>query len=495
MKKLLLSFAAAACCMSMATADEVTLNVDNATDFVGTLTEETLKDDGTVKAAKHYQPVESFKLGGFDFSFTDGGNSNAPAYYWATSTAKDQQRTVRLYGQNTMAIAAAAGTEITQIVFDLDQNSKKTSMTVDTGTITFDAATPKVITWTGAANAITFTSEGTIRIKGLTVTTGTSTMETLAVPTFTPASGTSFADQLAVTIAAEEGTTVYYTLDGTAPTTESGKYEAPIVLTATTTVKAYAVKEGFNDSPVATATYTKDMVMESIEDIIKAGLTDEETEFTYSGKAAVTYVNGSNLYLRDETASILVYGKLDKTYTQGDVLSGFKGTFKNYYSTYELMANAATFGEPEGTETVEPYVMTIAQITPEDQNEYIIIKNVSYDGTKVTDATGSMTAYNKFNLDFPATETDKDLVALISYYQAKGADAPELQLYPLEFKEPVSVEDIQADRTVLVRGNDIIAPADAEIYSISGARVNANGLATGVYVVRTGDKAHKVMVK
>ena len=48
---------------------------------------------------------------------------------------------------------------------------------------------------------------------------------------------------------------IYYTLDGTVPTKESTKYDAPIVVTAPTTVKAIAVEEGYENSEVATFEY------------------------------------------------------------------------------------------------------------------------------------------------------------------------------------------------------------------------------------------------
>ena len=57
-----------------------------------------------------------------------------------------------------------------------------------------------------------------------------------------------------VTITCEtEDAVIYYTTDGSAPTAESTKYEAPFDVTATVTVKAVATKEGYTDSEVASA--------------------------------------------------------------------------------------------------------------------------------------------------------------------------------------------------------------------------------------------------
>ena len=55
---------------------------------------------------------------------------------------------------------------------------------------------------------------------------------------------------------AEEGTTIYYTTDGSEPTTASAVYSEPFTVSETTTVKAIAVKEGlYNNSEVITAEY------------------------------------------------------------------------------------------------------------------------------------------------------------------------------------------------------------------------------------------------
>lgn len=77
-------------------------------------------------------------------------------------------------------------------------------------------------------------------------------------PTFTPASGTTFTSSKKVTIScATDGATIYYTTDGSTPTTASTKYTGAITITSTTTIKAIAVKDGMDDSSVVTAKYTK----------------------------------------------------------------------------------------------------------------------------------------------------------------------------------------------------------------------------------------------
>jgi Chitobiase/beta-hexosaminidase C-terminal domain/FG-GAP-like repeat len=77
------------------------------------------------------------------------------------------------------------------------------------------------------------------------------------MPTFTPGSGTTFTSALSVSLAdSAPGATIYYTTDGTTPTTSSSVYSGPLTIDATTTVKALAIASGNSQSQVVTATYT-----------------------------------------------------------------------------------------------------------------------------------------------------------------------------------------------------------------------------------------------
>ena len=80
--------------------------------------------------------------------------------------------------------------------------------------------------------------------------------ETVAAPTFDPAEGTFTAAQSITISCATEGATIYYTSDGTEPTTGSTVYNEPISVSTTSTIKAIAVKDGWTNSAVTEATYT-----------------------------------------------------------------------------------------------------------------------------------------------------------------------------------------------------------------------------------------------
>ncbi len=78
----------------------------------------------------------------------------------------------------------------------------------------------------------------------------------VATPTFSPAPGTYSLAQSVALSDATQGAAIYYTTDGTAPTTASTLYSGPISVSVTTTISAIAVASGFSLSAVATGTYT-----------------------------------------------------------------------------------------------------------------------------------------------------------------------------------------------------------------------------------------------
>lgn len=70
------------------------------------------------------------------------------------------------------------------------------------------------------------------------------------------AGDTPFETSTEVTITAAEGASIYYTNDGSTPTSGSTAYSEALTLEATTTIKAIAVKGGIT-SEVASKTFTK----------------------------------------------------------------------------------------------------------------------------------------------------------------------------------------------------------------------------------------------
>ncbi len=88
---------------------------------------------------------------------------------------------------------------------------------------------------------------GTDTQKASAVTSSTQTAPklTVAAPVFKPDGATSFrGTQMVEIYCATPGASIYYTTDGTTPTSTGTIYQRAISLTSTTTIKAIAVKAG-----------------------------------------------------------------------------------------------------------------------------------------------------------------------------------------------------------------------------------------------------------
>lgn len=79
----------------------------------------------------------------------------------------------------------------------------------------------------------------------------------VATPTISPAAGT-YSEPVTVSISVTNpmDATIYYTTDGSDPTTESTLYEGPFVISESCMVKAIAVADNYGDSIIARKLYT-----------------------------------------------------------------------------------------------------------------------------------------------------------------------------------------------------------------------------------------------
>jgi len=77
-----------------------------------------------------------------------------------------------------------------------------------------------------------------------------------AAPSFSPAPGSYTSSQPVTLSDTTSGATIYYTTDGSAPTTASSVYTTPITVSSTETINAMAAASGLNNSTVTSGTYT-----------------------------------------------------------------------------------------------------------------------------------------------------------------------------------------------------------------------------------------------
>lgn len=306
--------------------------------------------------------------------------------------------TLGSYGQGLQF----TGTDITVEKWDNVEYTYPKAMTYD-----WDTA----ITRTAAAKAMYVEMEGTLSISG--------NYYNVVLPNAKTAQGSIYYATDATKALMQNGQEV--TLKGYFISISGGKY-ANIIVTEVT----------------AEGDATESTKVANIAEFISKGLSDETTTFEITGEVAVTYQNGSNLYVADATGQILVYGTLNKEYKNGDRLTGIQGTFKNYYSTYEMNALSTSFGDATAGEEVKPTtIQTVENVTSEIQNHYVLLENVTLDSanTKFVDPIDAeIKYYNKFAIELPEDGV-YNVIGVVNYYQAKGAEAPEVQIYPIEFLE------------------------------------------------------------
>jgi hypothetical protein len=123
-------------------------------------------------------------------------------------------------------------------------------------------------------------------------------MQQVATPTFSPAAGEYTEVQNVEIACTTEGATIYYTVDGTDPTTASSVYSAAITVSETSTVKAMGVKDGMVNSEIASAEYTINLPTPSLTFNKLANHTDVTNTGIYmivdvKGGYALTSANGS----------------------------------------------------------------------------------------------------------------------------------------------------------------------------------------------------------
>ena len=91
----------------------------------------------------------------------------------------------------------------------------------------------------------------------MTSNTKTTPPLTVKTPIASPSGGSFYGTQTVTLTCATSGADVYYTTDGSTPTSGSTKYTAAFTISDTTTVKAIAIKDGMNTSAVLTVTFSK----------------------------------------------------------------------------------------------------------------------------------------------------------------------------------------------------------------------------------------------
>ncbi|MDY5886664.1 MAG: chitobiase/beta-hexosaminidase C-terminal domain-containing protein, partial [Treponema sp.] len=130
--------------------------------------------------------------------------------------------------------------------------------------------------------------------------------QTVATPAFSVESGAVNSGTSVTITCSTVGAKIYYTKDGNEPTASSTEYKAAISVTPPMTLKAIAVKDGMNNSAVASVSYTIKETVATPAFSVESGAVNSGTSVTITCST-----DGAKIYYttdeKDPTASSTEY--------------------------------------------------------------------------------------------------------------------------------------------------------------------------------------------
>ncbi|MEK4078980.1 chitobiase/beta-hexosaminidase C-terminal domain-containing protein [Solibacillus sp. FSL K6-1126] len=260
-----------------------------------------------------------------------------------------------------------------------------------------------------------------------------------------PATGEVYAGTKVTLSSATPNATIYYTTDGSEPTTESTVYNGStgIVINEATTIKVFATAADLDNSEVATFTYTIKTAPTAIS-IEEARNKAIGEEVIVSG-IVTAKLETATAHIQDETgAAIAIYPADSLTAKVGDLVT-VQGTVDEY-SGLKQLKNISLVGITTSSTVPEPQVITSAGIAENNESRLVTLKNVEITGSGQnftgTDAAGSFAIYDKTR--------DSGLVNGKTYGEITGivGQFTNHQLLPIRIIEDTTkVQDVQASHT------------------------------------------------
>ena len=306
--------------------------------------------------------------------YTDGTPPIVPAIDMTSSG-------VNLHSDDTMAVHVVYdGTTLTMTITDnVTGASFTTSWTINipatvgantayvgfTGGTGYSSSSQKILTWSFSNTPV------------------------LATPTFSPAAGTYTTTQPVTISDSNSSATIYYTTNGTTPTTSSTKYTGAISVSATETIKAIAAASGYTNSAVATAAYTIAPVLPT-------------PSFS---PAAGTYTTTQPVTISDSNSSATIYYTTNGT-TPTTSSTKYTGAI-SVSSTETIEAIAVASGYTNSTVATAAYTITSTTVTATPTFSPTPGTYASAQQVTILDSTSGATIYYTTNGTTPTTSSSK----------------------------------------------------------------------------------------
>ena len=200
----------------------------------------------------------------------------------------------------------------------------------------------------------------------------------------------------------------------------------------------------------------------------------------------VTYVNGANVYVKDATASMLIYLPKNTTvdWVAGNVLSGVAGVVDVYNGLYEVKPSADQIAAVTATAGEAPAAEELTAITAADVNKYASISNV-------TVAAGEFVTTSATNLDMVLNGTtyvlrnyfkiaytfeagrEYNMVGVVSIYTKN--DATTLQFFPITIEKIIGAAientNVEAETVKFFENGQLFINKNGVIYNAQGTIV------------------------
>jgi hypothetical protein len=208
-----------------------------------------------------------------------------------------------------------------------------------------------------------------------------------ATPTFSPVAGTYTSAQTVSISDATSGATIYYTINGTTPTTSSPVYSGPITVSSSETVEAIATASGYTNSAVASAAYTINIPVAATP--------------TFS-PAAGTYTSAQAVTISDATGGATIYYTTNGTTPTTSSTKYTSAITVSSSETVEAMAVASGYtnsAEASATYTINIPVAATPTFSPA-AGTYTSMQTVT-----ISDATSGATIYYTTNGSTPTTSS------------------------------------------------------------------------------------------